>query len=172
MSETIGRLLAVGNVAEVFECGSRVLKLYSFGVVSTDEFKCFQNVLQANRHGVFVARSVGSVNAAYTDWAGLAARHAGAAGARAGGDGWDRLRTDACLGQAYSGCTIDSSRTFGGACGGDHAVQAAGAGCRLASYLKTPQSDLRQPLSDLPCRRNRAIGKRLTGVDQLIRKHR
>jgi aminoglycoside phosphotransferase len=28
MSETIGRLLAVGNVAEVFECGSRVLKLY------------------------------------------------------------------------------------------------------------------------------------------------
>jgi hypothetical protein len=32
------------------------------GVVSTDEFKCFQNVLQANRHGVFVARPVGSVN--------------------------------------------------------------------------------------------------------------
>lgn len=27
MDETIGRLLAVGNVAEVFERGSRVLKL-------------------------------------------------------------------------------------------------------------------------------------------------
>ena len=27
MDETIGRLLAVGNVAEVFEWGSRVLKL-------------------------------------------------------------------------------------------------------------------------------------------------
>ena len=32
MSETIGRLLAVGNVAEVFECGSRVLKLYRSAV--------------------------------------------------------------------------------------------------------------------------------------------
>ena len=28
MSETIGRLLAAGNVAEVFEWGSRVVKLY------------------------------------------------------------------------------------------------------------------------------------------------
>jgi hypothetical protein len=28
MSETIGRLLAAGNVAEVFAWGSRVLKLY------------------------------------------------------------------------------------------------------------------------------------------------
>jgi hypothetical protein len=28
MNETIGRLLAVGNVAEVFDCGSRVVKLY------------------------------------------------------------------------------------------------------------------------------------------------
>ena len=28
MDKTIGRLLAVGNVAEVFEWGSRVLKLY------------------------------------------------------------------------------------------------------------------------------------------------
>ena len=28
MNETIGRLLAVGNVAEVFEWGSRVVKLY------------------------------------------------------------------------------------------------------------------------------------------------
>jgi hypothetical protein len=28
MSETFGRLLAVGNVAEVFEWGSRVVKLY------------------------------------------------------------------------------------------------------------------------------------------------
>src|ERR1700737_1243045 len=28
MSETIGRLLAPGNVAEVFEWGSRVVKLY------------------------------------------------------------------------------------------------------------------------------------------------
>jgi hypothetical protein len=28
MGETIGRLLAVGNVAEVFKWGARVLKLY------------------------------------------------------------------------------------------------------------------------------------------------
>ena len=28
MSETIGRLLAAGNVAEVFEWGARVVKLY------------------------------------------------------------------------------------------------------------------------------------------------
>ena len=28
MSNTAGRLLAAGNVAEVFECGSRVVKLY------------------------------------------------------------------------------------------------------------------------------------------------
>ena len=28
MNETIGRLLAVGNVAEVFEWGARVVKLY------------------------------------------------------------------------------------------------------------------------------------------------
>ena len=28
MSETIGRLLAAGNVAEVFEWGSRIVKLY------------------------------------------------------------------------------------------------------------------------------------------------
>ena len=28
MSETIGRVLAAGNVAEVFEWGSRVVKLY------------------------------------------------------------------------------------------------------------------------------------------------
>jgi len=39
-------------------------------------------------------------------------------------------------------------------------------------YLKTPQSDLRQPLPDLDFRLNRAIGKRLTSVDQLIRQHR
>jgi len=28
MTETVGRLLAIGNVAEIFEWGSRVLKLY------------------------------------------------------------------------------------------------------------------------------------------------
>lgn len=28
VSDSIGRLLAVGNVAEIFECGSRVLKVY------------------------------------------------------------------------------------------------------------------------------------------------
>ena len=39
MSETIGRLLAVGNVAEVFECGSRVLKLYRSAVRKPTAFR-------------------------------------------------------------------------------------------------------------------------------------
>jgi len=39
MSETIGRLLAVGNVAEVFECGSRVLKLYRSAVRKPTPFR-------------------------------------------------------------------------------------------------------------------------------------
>jgi hypothetical protein len=39
MSETIGRLLAVGTVAEVFECGSRVLKLYRSAVRKPTAFR-------------------------------------------------------------------------------------------------------------------------------------
>ena len=39
MSETIGRLLAVGTVAEVFECGSRVLKLYRSAVRKPTTFR-------------------------------------------------------------------------------------------------------------------------------------
>ena len=39
MSETIGRLLAVGNVAEVFECGSRALKLYRSAVRKPTPFR-------------------------------------------------------------------------------------------------------------------------------------
>ena len=39
MSETIGRLLAVGNVADVFECGSQVLKLYRSAVRKPTPFR-------------------------------------------------------------------------------------------------------------------------------------
>src|SRR5438874_11744883 len=39
MSETIGLLLAMGNVAEVFECGSRVLKLYRSAVRNPTLFR-------------------------------------------------------------------------------------------------------------------------------------
>src|ERR1700751_3122910 len=39
MSETIGRLLAVGTAAEVFECGSRVLKLYRSAVRKPTTFR-------------------------------------------------------------------------------------------------------------------------------------
>jgi hypothetical protein len=39
MSETIGRLLAVGNVAEVLEWGSRVLKLYKSTVAKPAAFR-------------------------------------------------------------------------------------------------------------------------------------
>ena len=39
MSETIGRLLAAGNVAEVFEWGSRVVKLYRSPARKTTAFR-------------------------------------------------------------------------------------------------------------------------------------
>jgi hypothetical protein len=39
MSETIGRLLAAGNVAEVFEWGSRVVKLYRFSASKPTAFR-------------------------------------------------------------------------------------------------------------------------------------
>jgi aminoglycoside phosphotransferase (APT) family kinase protein len=39
MSETIGRLLAVGNVAEVFEWGSRVVKLYKSTAAKPTAFR-------------------------------------------------------------------------------------------------------------------------------------
>jgi hypothetical protein len=39
MDETIGRLLAVGNVAEVFEWWSRVLKLYKSAAAKPAAFR-------------------------------------------------------------------------------------------------------------------------------------
>jgi hypothetical protein len=39
MSETIGRLLAAGNVAEVFEWGSHVVKLYRFSARKPAPFR-------------------------------------------------------------------------------------------------------------------------------------
>jgi hypothetical protein len=39
MNETIGRLLAVGNVAEVFEWGSRVVKLYKLSTAKPAAFR-------------------------------------------------------------------------------------------------------------------------------------
>jgi len=39
MNETIGRLLAVGNVAEVFEWGSRVVKLYKSTAAKPTAFR-------------------------------------------------------------------------------------------------------------------------------------
>ena len=39
MNETIGRLLTVGNVAQVFEWGSRVMKLYNFAAGNQTAFR-------------------------------------------------------------------------------------------------------------------------------------
>jgi hypothetical protein len=40
MTETLGRLLGAGNTAEVFEWGSRIMKLYKSPAAKRAVFRC------------------------------------------------------------------------------------------------------------------------------------